>query len=392
MLKSTGADMRQQAVFDRLKELEKRENLLLSPVAIKSTSTQRRRADKQTGYRQNFAVDADRILHSKAYTRYIDKTQVFSLITNDHITHRVLHVQLVSRIARTIGRALYLNEDLIEAIALGHDIGHPPFGHEGERFLSKLCEDAGIGKFYHNLQSVRSLEYLEKHNTGCNLCLHTLDGILCHDGESRIRRLKPSSVSSFVEFDTKFEQAQKGEKVQPASLEGCVVRLADTIAYLGRDIEDAIILNIINREDIPDECAEILGTTNGTIVHTLVTDLLTHSVCPIPGSEDTTPAYLDFSAEINNALHRLKSFNYKEIYLAPQIKKDMPCISKCYTALFHYYCENLTKKEIIPEQLGGKKDSNVAVITRDFIAGMTDDYFLAQAAQLGCTIPEKKRW
>lgn len=383
--------MRQQAVFDRLKELEKRETLLLSPIAIKSIATQRRREDQQTGYRQNFAVDADRILHSKAYTRYIDKTQVFSLITNDHITHRVLHVQLVSRIARTIGRVLYLNEDLIEAIALGHDIGHPPFGHEGERFLSTLCESAGIGKFHHNIQSVRFLEHLEKSNAGCNLCLHTLDGILCHDGESRIRRLEPVSIASFTELDAKIELAQDGHKVRPASLEGCVVRLADTIAYLGRDIEDAIILNIINREDIPLECSEILGTTNGTIVHNLVTDLLAHSVCPLPGESNNEPAYLDFSAEINDALQKLKSFNYKEIYLSPQIKKDMPRIGECYTTLFHHYCTGLTNGDITPKDLGRENSSDIACLARDFIAGMTDDYFLNQAAQRGCIVPEKKK-
>ena len=204
--------MRQQVVFDRLNELEKRELTHLSPIAIKSSATIRRKEDEQTGYLQNFAVDADRILHTKAYTRYIDKTQVFSLITNDHITHRVLHVQLVSRIARTIGRALYLNEDLIEAISLGHDIGHPPFGHEGERFLSKLCKEAGIGAFHHNIQSVRFLDALEKNNQGCNLCLHTLDGILCHDGESRIRRISPDSISSFTELDAKITAAKTAKR------------------------------------------------------------------------------------------------------------------------------------------------------------------------------------
>lgn len=384
--------MRQQAVFERLTELENREQHLLSPVAIKSATTTRRREDQQTGYRQNFAVDADRILHSKAYSRYIDKTQVFSLVANDHISHRVLHVQLVSRVARTIGRALYLNEDLIEAIALGHDIGHPPFGHEGERFLSRICEKAGIGKFHHNIQSVRFLEDLEKNNRGCNLCLHTLDGILSHDGESKISRLEASPISSFSELDEKIELAQKDTKVRPASLEGCVVRIADTIAYLGRDIEDAIILGIIKRQDIPEQCAQILGISNGTIVHNLVTDLLNNSATPLPGSKETGPAYIDFSDEVNGALHKLKGFNYKNIYLSAQIKKDMPAIGTCYIALFEHYIEELAKGTLTPQDLGATDHSQREIIARDFIAGMTDDYFLNQAAQLGCPVPTKKRW
>jgi len=136
--------------------LDRREAEWFSKVAAPSNAAVRRRAEASldAGYRQNYAVDADRILHSRAYTRYIDKTQVFSLIWNDHISHRVLHVQLVSKIARTAGRFLGLNEDLIEAIALGHDIGHVPFGHDGEKILSALCRSAGIGHFRHNVQSV----------------------------------------------------------------------------------------------------------------------------------------------------------------------------------------------------------------------------------------------
>ena len=139
--------------------LRQREELHLSPAAARSGAGIRRRDEELQGYRQNYAQDADRILHSRAYTRYIDKTQVFCLIRNDHITHRVLHVQLVSRIARTIGRYLFLNEDLIEAVSLGHDIGHPPFGHAGETFLSELCVEHGLPAFQHNIQSVRTASY-----------------------------------------------------------------------------------------------------------------------------------------------------------------------------------------------------------------------------------------
>jgi len=173
--------------------LNARETEILSPVATLSDSGVRRFRDVRVeeGYRQTFSVDVDRILHSRAYTRYIDKTQVFYLIHHDHITHRVLHVQLVSKIARTIGRYLGLNEDLIEAISLGHDIGHTPFGHDGERFLSELCRAGGIGDFLHNVQSVQFLDRVERKGKGWNLCLQTLDGILCHDGEVHNQVLKP---------------------------------------------------------------------------------------------------------------------------------------------------------------------------------------------------------
>ena len=150
-----------------LEELNRQEQARLSPLALFSGDAVRRRAEERQGHRQAFAQDADRILHSKAYTRYIDKTQVFSLVDNDHITHRVLHVQMVSRIARTIGRFLGLNEDLIEAIALGHDIGHPPFGHEGEHILAQAYAGRhGLDPFQHNLQSVRFLDRLEKQGQG----------------------------------------------------------------------------------------------------------------------------------------------------------------------------------------------------------------------------------
>ena len=175
----------------------------LSDRATRNSAAVRRSREEHsdTDYRQSFSIDVDRILHAHAYARYIDKTQVFSLIKNDHITHRVLHVQLVSKIARTIGRYLGLNEDLIEAIALGHDIGHAPFGHDGERYLSELCEHNGIGTFQHNVQSVQFLDKVERKGQGWNLCLQTLDGILCHDGEIHNQMLKPVTKKTFKKLD-----------------------------------------------------------------------------------------------------------------------------------------------------------------------------------------------
>ena len=285
-----------KTLFSQLQELNLREEQQLSPVATVSSAGLRRSPENKVGYRQQFALDADRILHSRAYTRYIDKTQVFSLIRNDHITHRVLHVQLVARVARTIGRFLHLNEDLIEAIALGHDIGHPPFGHDGEKILSDLCVENGLPPFQHNIQSVRFLDTLERKGRGWNLTLQVLDGILCHDGETHSHSLQPTLLTTFDDFEQKLRDKTSSPQLplMPGTTEGCVVRLADTIAYIGRDIEDAIILGLITRDEIPQTCKKILGDTNGTIIYTLVTDLIGNSETsgekqPASASAGTSP-------------------------------------------------------------------------------------------------------
>jgi len=264
-----------------MEALNQREAETLSSLATLSRTGIRRCPEKylDIGYRQSFAADVDRVLHSHAYTRYIDKTQVFYLIHNDHITHRVLHVQLVSKIARTIGRFLGLNEDLIEAIALGHDIGHAPFGHDGERFLSDLCRQNDIGYFQHNVQSLQFLEKVERKGKGWNLCLQTLDGILCHDGEVHNEALEPCKEKTFESLKREMtrKRIEPETELVPMTLEGCVVRMADTISYIGRDIEDAIRLNLIKREDLPEKSVARLGHTNGTIVYHLVTDIIQNS-------------------------------------------------------------------------------------------------------------------
>ena len=264
-------DFQPPAVLEKLNaELNRREREKLSPAATFSDQGRRRRpaVDAQAGYRQAFSLDADRILHSRAYTRYIDKTQVFYLIANDHITHRVLHVQLVSKIARSIGRFLGLNEDLIEAIALGHDIGHTPFGHDGERFLSEICHRRGIGYFCHNVQSVEFLDRVERNGLGWNLCLQTLDGILSHDGEVHDEGIEPKRGKTFdsLRLEMAAKIADPSVRLFPMTLEGCVVRMADTISYIGRDIEDAIRLGMIQRSELPRQSVKQLGDTNGTIV------------------------------------------------------------------------------------------------------------------------------
>jgi dGTPase len=353
----------------------------------------------QTGHRQAFAIDADRILHSRAYTRYIDKTQVFYMVSNDHITHRVLHVQLVSKIARTIGRLLRLNEDLIEAIALGHDIGHPPFGHDGESELAKLCQEHGLPPFQHNVQSIQFLDRLEKGGRGWELTLQTLDGILCHDGEIHRRYLRPDRNKDFEVFDRDLAEKSlnPAKELLPMTLEGCVVRLCDTIAYIGRDIEDAIELKLINRGDIPVNCRKVLGNTNGTIVYHLVEDLISNSLAAGDG-ERLAEDWIGFSPTVSDSLQELKEFNYRYIYLNELIKRDFPKIQQCYRVLFQTYLDHVTQKNkssaIYKEMLNNMnpdylENQSAPEIVRDFVAGMTDDYFLKEAAACGCEIPEK---
>lgn len=386
-------------LLDLKDRLDAREENHLCGLATLSRNGIRRQQKEQTGHRQAFALDADRILHSRSYTRYIDKTQVFYMVSNDHITHRVLHVQLVSKIARTIGRFLRLNEDLIEAIALGHDIGHPPFGHDGEKELAGLCSEHGLPPFQHNVQSIQFLERLERNGQGWDLTLQTLDGILCHDGEIHSRFLKPVRDKDFTVFDHELQTKSNApeSELSPMTLEGCVVRLCDTIAYIGRDIEDAIELKLIKRSSIPSSCRNVLGDTNGTIVYHLVEDLITSSLASGQGGVLAQDS-IGFSPEVSNSLQELKTFNYQNIYMNPAIKMDFPKIRNCYRVLFETYLDQVVKMEtssqIFREMLDSMDPYYVerhapAEIARDFIAGMTDDYFLNEAAFYGCAIPEK---
>ena len=365
--------------------LNRRETEMLSPIATLSAEGVRRfhEARLEEGYRLKFSVDVDRILHSRAYTRYIDKTQVFYLIHNDHITHRVLHVQLVSKIARTIGRYLGLNQDLIEAISLGHDIGHTPFGHDGERFLSDLCLSNGIGYFQHNIQSVHFLDKVECKGKGWNLCLQTLDGILCHDGEIHNQVLKPDRNKTFETLEKEMSAKKDDPKVKliPMTLEGCVVRMADTISYIGRDIEDAIRLNMIKRSDLPKDSVDILGNTNGTIVYNLVTDVIKNSF---------QNSYISFSPEVSEALKRLKDFNLERIYMNPKIKTHTGVIEKLFAMLFEKYLNDIEIENrssvIFTGFLENMSEDYIEnhckeEIVRDFVAGMTDHYFLRQCPE-----------
>jgi dGTPase len=372
-----------------LKDIKQHLHLLekdrLSPYATLSIQAVRRREEQEIidGHRENFSIDADRILHSLAYSRYIDKTQVFYLIKNDHITHRVLHVQLVSKIGRTIGRLLRLNEDLIEAIALGHDIGHAPFGHDGEKFLSDLSREYGLGNFLHNVQGVRFLEVLEKKGAGWNLSLQVLDGILSHNGEVHNRALYPDGSKDFARLEEEIEKLTENPEfpIWPMTIEGCVVRMADSISYIGRDIEDAIRLGLTKRTEIPLDCRRRLGETNGTIVYTLVEDLI---------SESLEKPSISFSPEVADALGKLKNFNQEFIYADTKAKSQTDKVRLMFELLFEKYCRDLKTgndhsvifREFLDGMSSSYRDNNPpAMIVRDFIAGMTDDYFLRQCQE-----------
>ena len=301
-----------------LKELlNSREQSFLSPYATSSTECSRLvyETRHENEHRQNFAIDADRILHSQAFTRYIGKTQVFYLIRNDHISHRVIHVQLLSKISRTIGRLLRLNEDLIEAIALGHDIGHPPFGHDGEAMLSELCEKNGLHSFQHNIQGVRSLNNLERAGRGWNLSLQVLDGIFSHNGEVLKRELSPRRGKKFADLEKEIRRKSEHPELEiiPTTLEGCVVRMADVISYVGRDFEDAIQLNLVGREELPSRVQNVLGTSNGSIVYSLVDDLVRNSL-----DQDA----ISFGENIIEVLREFLDFNRRKIYSNPKIKTE----------------------------------------------------------------------
>lgn len=337
--------------------------------------------EKENEIRPVFFRDADRIIHSFTYTRYIDKTQVFPFTRNDHITHRVLHVQLVSKIARMIGKALNLNEYLIEAIALGHDVGHTPFGHKGEQFLDEICKKEQIGCFKHNAQSVRFLKDIEE----INLSLQTLDGILAHNGEMIQDKYKPlpkTKEEFLLELKSSFEDESFDKKIVPMTLEGCVVRISDIIAYIGRDIEDAIIVGTIKREDIPEDIVRVLGNNNSIIVDTITKDIIKNSI----GKD-----YISFSKEVFEAMAKLKKWNYENIYTSEDACKNESIIREYFNKLFEVYLRyleeenddsNLSKKNIkeFVEQRSKEylETTNKKRIVIDYLAGQTDHYFLRE--------------
>lgn len=370
----------EQKLFQEIKNTMHKKDEFLSPYASKNEEGLRLNQESQD-IRPNYFRDIDRIIYSLSYTRYIDKTQVFSHKENDHISKRMTHVQMVSKIARTIGRALSLNEDLIEASALGHDLGHPPFGHTGEAILNKISLELGLGYFNHNIQSVRTLLKIENQGKGSNLCLQTLDAIMCHNGEIELAEYYPISkdIETFLqEYNLSYQDNNIIKKLRPMTLEGCIVRVSDIIAYIGRDIEDAIRLGIITKDDIPQNIKNILGDNNRDIINTIILDIITNSY---------QKPYIKISPNIFTAIKELKKFNYENIYYKANTNEDINQYEMMFRKLievYYYQLQNNKEEEIIYQSYLNhmskeyrQNNSNYRIII-DYIAGMTDDYFKKQ--------------
>ena len=336
--------------------------------------------DESDDLRPRFFRDSDRIIYSLSYTRYIDKTQVFTFTENDNISKRITHVQFVSKIARTIGRALGLNEDLIEAAALGHDLGHPPFGHCGEKALNKLSLENNEGVFAHNAQSVRTLMYLENNGIGNNISIQVLDAILCHNGEIVEEKFSPNFDKTkeefLLEYDECFKTLDISKKLRPMTLEACVVRISDKVAYAGKDVEDALRLGIISRKDIPKEVIDVLGENNAEIVNTLVLDIIDNSF---------EKPYIKMSKRVYNALDCLIKFNYEKIYNVINASRELKYYQEMYDSVFYNYMKALEKEDknsdIYKVFLNDMTDEYLNKTTNarkviDYMSGMTDDYFI----------------
>lgn len=331
--------------------------------------------------RTPFFRDIDRIIYSLAFIRYQDKTQVFSFTEHDHVAKRMIHVQFVSKIARTIGRALGLNEDLIEAAALGHDLGHVPFGHVGERILNKISLDSGEGFFNHNVHSVRLLMNIENYGKGLNITLQTLDAIMCHNGEITLGKYEPikKTKENFLEeYQNTYKDKMQVVNLKPMTLEGCVVRVSDLLAYLGRDIDDAVRLHKMKRDEIPDNIAKVLGTTTKDIVNTCIMDIVNNSY----GKN-----YILFSDEVFKAIEALKKFNYEHIYNKSESARGKDKLESMFNKLFRVYLNDLKiyneespiissfLKNMSKEYVNNNSHERIVI---DYIAGMTDEYFITE--------------
>ena len=340
--------------------------------------------------RAPFALDRDRILYSGAFRRYSGKTQViyFASQLDEMLTSRIIHTLSVAQVSRTIGKFLRLNEELIEAIALSHDLGHSPFGHDGEKFLSEICESYNIGQYHHHIQSLHIVDNIAKSGLGLNLTFQVRDGILSHDGEVHNQKLLPNRKKTEQDLQQYIKTRKGGTyaDMMPGTLEGCVMRISDTIAYIGQDIEDGIRIGLIRRDDIPKDLGDILGTTNGEIIDTLVKDVIYNSF---------DKGFVCFSEEISDALLKLKKFNYEKIYLNEKLNRDHQKIIHGFETLFKLFLDDLKhnrkKSRIYKNFLETKKDNylnktNDAEKVRDFIAGMTDRYYVEVLKDL--TIPE----
>ncbi|MCR5848119.1 MAG: deoxyguanosinetriphosphate triphosphohydrolase [Lachnospiraceae bacterium] len=320
--------------------IEKEEKEILSPYATLSMNSKgRKRDEEQCDIRPVFQRDRDRILHSKSFRRLKDKTQVFLLPEGDHYRTRLTHTLEVSQNARTIAKALRMNEDLVEAIALGHDLGHTPFGHSGERVLNEICPYG----FKHNEQSLRTVDVLEKDGQGLNLTEEVRDGILNHQ-----------------------------TACMPSTLEGKIVRLSDKIAYFHHDMDDALRAGILTEEDVPKDIREVLGNTTGERLDRFIHDIVTNSL----GKPE-----IIMSPPVAQAMVKLKEFMYDSVYKNPVAKKEEGRANLLISNLYDYY---LVHTEALPKELIKliEKGESEERVVCDHIAAMTDRFAIAKFEEI----------
>ena len=318
----------------------------LSEHATRSYPARRAVEEADSPLRTPFQRDRDRIVHSKSFRRLKHKTQVFVAPEGDHYRTRLTHTLEACGIARTVARALGLNEDLTEAIGLGHDLGHPPFGHAGEEALDAALRERCGGGFKHNEHSLRVVEVLERDGHGLNLTEQVRDGILNHTGSTK-----------------------------PATLEGRIVKLVDRVAYINHDIDDALRAGILRQEDLPAAEIELLGPTGSLRIDTLVRDI-------VERSEDAGDIVQ--GREIGGAMLRLRKFMFDRVYLGPETRREHEKVTRTMRGLFDHYLEHPGE---LPEWDPEASDSQRVT---DYIAGMTDRFSIAKFTEL--TIPEESRF
>jgi dGTPase len=318
----------------------------LGELGTPSYPAQRRTEEADSPLRTPFQRDRDRIVHSKAFRRLKHKTQVFIAPEGDHYRTRLTHTLEACGIARTVARALGLNEDLTEAIGLGHDLGHPPFGHSGEDALDTALRERGEDGFKHNVHSLRVVDVLERDGAGLNLTEQVRDGILNHTGSNR-----------------------------PTTLEGRIVKLVDRVAYINHDIDDALRAGVLRPEDLPIEEIELLGPSGSARIDTLVRDIVSHS---IPAGDIVQ------GDEVGGAMLRLRKFMFDRVYLGPAARHEQERVQRTLRGLFDHYMEH---PEETPE---GEPGADATQRVTDYLAGMTDRYCIARFTEL--TVPEEARF
>lgn len=332
------------ALETRVREWESR---VLSPLATPSYPAHRRRPEPDSPLRTPFQRDRDRIVHTKAFRRLMHKTQVFVAPEGDHYRTRLTHTLEASAIARTVARALGLNEDLTEAISLGHDLGHPPFGHIGEQALDRAMGERGAGRFRHAEHSLRVVDVLSRDGRGLNLTEEVRDGILHHNGSTHSK-----------------------------SLEGRIVKLVDRVAYINHDIDDALRAGILSPGDLPTEAIELLGPTGARRIDALVTDI-------VKCSRDAGD--IKQSAELGSAMLSLRDFMFERVYLGPDARHEHERVERTIRGLYEYFSDH--PEQLPPASPGGDRELDRRIV--DYIAGMTDRFCINAFAEL--MLPEQKR-